>query len=529
MNRLMKLGFDDAVIDSIEDLNSSFASGRLKVMYTGANANGSNIPKDVVAAALPSLANVPIVAHYDYQENEIGGHDVELVATDDEIRLRNLTEPCGVVPESATATFVTEADEHGTEHEYLVVEPVILWKRQDVFRHIVEDLGGRVDHSMEINVLSYHKGKGENTVTIDSFEFQALCLLESATPCFEGSALTLFAAKAFKYKMEQMMAELKEAQFALQTRAETSINPPETDVDINVDSETKGGKVLDYTEAAAEVQEPQAITEEAAAESAEATEATGTQETPAEGADGQFELARNIRDSIIDALCEIKEKTPWGEEFPVYYLRDYDAENNIVYAAEHRTDHIFAIPYTLDGDVVRLRVDERKRVKTAYVEYVDAEENGDTEDQAQPGTFSYLVNHLIDIFMQAQDEWSEECNRLEDEVDALKITVQDVEELRAFKSSTEEAQAEAQRNAVFSKFADLDGVEAFEALRSDCGTLTPDEIEEKCFAIRGRQSVPVKFSATESAPIIKIDKSKNKKENEPYGGIFVEYGIGSDN
>ena len=158
MNHLMKLRFDDASITNLEDINPSFASGNLKVMYTGENPNGTNFSKEVIEAALPTIRNVPIVAHYDAEENEIGSHDMEVVADKEgNLRLRNLTEPCGVVPESAEATFTVENDDNGVAHEYLNISPVILWKRQEVYRHIVDDLEGRVDHSMEINVTAYHK------------------------------------------------------------------------------------------------------------------------------------------------------------------------------------------------------------------------------------------------------------------------------------------------------------------------------------------------------------------------------------
>ena len=68
------------------------------------------------------------------------------------MRIKNLTEPCGVVPEHARFYFQTECDESGDEHEYLIADGVILWKRQDVYRHIVNDLDGKVKHSMEVHV-----------------------------------------------------------------------------------------------------------------------------------------------------------------------------------------------------------------------------------------------------------------------------------------------------------------------------------------------------------------------------------------
>ena len=238
MNNLMKLRFDDAAISDIEDINPSFATGRLTVMYTGSNPNGTYFSRNVVEAALPTMKNIPIVAHYDKEDNEIGSHDIEL-ASDKEgnFRIRNLTEPCGVVPESAMVCFENKADKNGNVHEYLVVEPVILWKRQDVYNHIANDLDGKVDHSMEINVTAYHKEKDSKDLIVDNFEFQAYCLLESAAPCFSGSELELYAANEFKTKMAEMMAELKEV-YSLNAE---KFNLHEEDMNILTDFETKGG------------------------------------------------------------------------------------------------------------------------------------------------------------------------------------------------------------------------------------------------------------------------------------------------
>ena len=95
MKQMMNLfyEFDKASVYDIHEVNSSFASGSLKVLYLGENRNGSSFTKAAVERALPSLKNVPIVCHWDYESGQIGGHDMELVCSDDGgMRIRNLTE-----------------------------------------------------------------------------------------------------------------------------------------------------------------------------------------------------------------------------------------------------------------------------------------------------------------------------------------------------------------------------------------------------------------------------------------------------
>lgn len=232
----MNIPFDYASISDVKDINSSFASGTLKVMYLGKNRNHSYFSKSAVENALPSLYNVPIVCHWDDEAETIGGHDITVVSdSEGNLRVKNLTEPCGVVPEHATFCFQTECDSEGVQHEYLVIKDVILWKRQDVYTHIINDLNGVVKHSMEVTVLD-STFTNDGYLDIEKFEFTALCLLENCEPCFQGSELELYSANSFKQKMEQMMQELKDYFTSVDTSKEVDNKHPQK-------FSTEGGKV----------------------------------------------------------------------------------------------------------------------------------------------------------------------------------------------------------------------------------------------------------------------------------------------
>jgi hypothetical protein len=97
----------------------------------------------------------------------------------------------------------------------------------------------------------------------------------------------------------------------------------------------------------------------------------------------------------------------------------------------------------------------------------------------------------------------------------------ELDELKQFKVSTLAAQRVEEVEAVFEQFTDLEGVEAFEELRSDYGDMSVEEIEDKCFSIRGR-NVQVKFAKKEK-PSDRIPAKQPKQEDEPYGGIFEKY------
>ena len=534
----MQLHYDDASISDIQDINDSFATGRLKVMYTGENQNGSDFSREVIEAALPSLANVPIVAHYDLDGNEIGSHDIEVVRDGNGLRFRNLTEPCGVVPESAQAQFVEEADERGQMHNYLEIKPVILWKRQEVYRHITEDLNGRVDHSMEVNIFAFHMDKERKVMVVDDFSFEALCLLERARPCFEGSELELFSTDGFKAKMEEMMNELRET-----FSKNNSINAREDGIDIQAnETNTEGGRVLDeklalLNEYAMDAEaldfslDDFSVEElrekfEAIKTAAAAAPAEPANEEPA-GDPAVFELSCNMRKAICDALQERQIPKPWGPE-SAFWFEDYDPENQMVFAECTESWNIYGFPYAMDGDKVVIDFEAGRRFKRAFVEFDEGSEAGAPEAARMFEAIEGKFQDACEGHRKEVEELTEKFENLNREFDELKASTADIEELRTFKANAEAEAAELERNNVFAKFEDLAGNEAFEALRAGSDAdLSLDELEEKCYAIRGKIGTTAKFAAKEKT--LKLRVAKNEAVDEPYGGLFQEYGSSAKN
>lgn len=52
-----------------------------------------------------------------------------------------------------------------------------------------------------------------------------------------------------------------------------------------------------------------------------------------------------------------------------------------------------------------------------------------------------------------------------------------------------------------------------------------DALEEKCYAIRGRRGVQAKMNFSQKAPKLPIETPENNKADQPYGGLFEEYGF----
>ena len=119
--RNMRIVFSSGVSD-LQECNSSFDSGVLRVAYTGRNRNNSFISKETFERCMPSIYNCPIVCRYDRDTDTIGSHDMELVQDDDgSMYIVNVTQPVGVIPESAKFGWEEIEDASGV-HESLCVD-----------------------------------------------------------------------------------------------------------------------------------------------------------------------------------------------------------------------------------------------------------------------------------------------------------------------------------------------------------------------------------------------------------------------
>ena len=512
MNQTMKLRFSNTSIYNIKEIDSSFAAGSLRVMYTGMNRNGSYISKEAVTEALPTLYNKPIVCNWNYEEGMIGAHDVEVVNEDGNIRLRNLTEPCGVVPESAVFRFENAEDDEGNMHEYLVVDGVLLWKRQDVYRHIAEDLGGKVDHSMEISVKEGSLNNQNDCYNVYRFSFEALCLLETAEPCFEGSELMLYSVGNFQEKMEEMMKDLKATLY--------SLNTPNPEVDNKNDFSTEGGRVLDemlVPEEAPVSEEPIAEPAVEEVEEAEPAEEIAGPENEDELPEETFALAGDLRNELCEAVCGMEQIEMWYGMSPRYWYIDHDTELGEVYVEDEEDWKLYAFNYAMNGDAVTVDPESKKRMKWAIVPFNE----GDT-DLPIAEAFTAVQEMVATVAAAQKDELQ---NYAEQFADYDEITAE-LNELRAFKANAELLADKAAREAVLDKFQDLVGNEMFDALVEDNSAYELTELEEKCYAIRGRANVPTAFALERKVPKIKVEKTEDAPY-EPYNGLFRKYGIGA--
>lgn len=517
MDKVLNMTYASSLTNLCE-VNSSFDTGILRICYTGDNRNGSHISKKAIKRSLQTIYNCPIVCNYDRDTDTLGGHDMEVVRdASGGLRIVNATQPVGVIPESSKVWFDEYEEEDGTIHEYLYAE-VLLWKRQEAYRKIKND--GITAHSMEITVKDGEMVDG--VYHIHDFEFTAFALI-GVEPCFEGSALEMFSKQDFKQQLSEMMQDLKESFKQVYTSSEVDNKHPQN-------YSTEGGERV--LEAKMELVAKYGIdiesldfsiddfTVEELTEKFEAMQIASGAETPATDADenpvtdeGKFALTSNIIDELYRVLAEVKIEREWGECSRYWYV-DCDFELNEVYCWDSSDWLLYGFTYAIDGDSITIDFDSKKRKKYVIADFDEGE---------QPSPFATV---FADMEQRLHDnaEWEAKYQTASDTITSME---EELGELRQFKTDTEAAIAQGERDEVFARFEDLTGVEAFEALRETCMEYDVETLEEKCYAIRGRNGGAAKFTNESRTPKIKVEKTD--VSNEPYGGLFAKYGIGSEN
>lgn len=501
MGRTLCLTFASSLTD-FREMNSSFDSGVLRIAYPGINRNKSYISKETFEKCIPTIFNCPIVCNYDRDSDTLGGHDIDIVKdSSGNLKMVNLTEPVGVIPESAKLFWETVEEDDGAEHEYLCSE-VLLWKRQEAYQKIKES--GCTKQSMEITVNDGEQKDG--IYYIYDFEFTAFALI-GCEPCFESASLE-FSMQNFKNQFSQMMLEVKESFKQIDTSIED---------DNKQNLLTKGGKMAlnEKLELLAKynisADDLDFSIDDISLEELE-SRLSVTNNEPHE--EHNFELEDNFRNELIRALGSITVQTEWGEMHQ-YIFVDYDKDVKEVFCWDANDWLLYGFAYDTNGDAVNVDFESKKRKKWQIVDFDEGE---------QPSPFAEIFS-LFDEKIKANSEMAEKYQQATKTIAEINS---ELTQLREFKSATEAEKRSEAVAELFSKFTDLESIEAFQELQNNADKYSVEELEEKCFALRGRNFAYVKAPEDPANGTTKIMVEKHEIEKEPYGGVFQKYGIKSE-
>lgn len=554
----VQVPFKNGYYELTQPLNDSFEKGILRVAYTGKNRNNTFISKQTFEDAIPTIYNCPIVANYSREDDEIGSHDSELVEKDEGYVFVNITQPVGVIPESAKYWWENIEEDDGKIHEYFCIE-VILWKRQECYDKIKRN--GVTDESMEIAVNNGEWVDG--CYHINSMTFLAFCLLGTAEPCFESACVEVFDKTSdnqeFERQFTQMIDELK-SYSKIQSKGENQMDKfaevlskygltedelrqAGFEFDESTDIEAVKNYCIEYSKISEDDDEEsnEEKFEKKADDESDDEGDTGSNDTeqteedddnssdeveaddesnddandnPADNEDGNdadngdngegeqnFSLTLNdFIDEIYNAVRQKETITDeYGWEYSRYLYHDI-LENEVIVIDRLDNWHLFGVPYSMDGDIVKLAWEDKKRKKVSYEDF-DGEAAADSKIEEFIADFALFMNKKV-------------------------------EEIKEKYESVKKSQLKNDLEKVFEKFnAQLDGNDEYEEYKDEVLeklNQSPENAENHCYAIVGKLNMNYSLSSkktdTKKAIRLGVDGSlhSDKKKNKPYGGIFEE-------
>lgn len=493
---------------SFEKLNDEFSLMRCYVMALGKNRNYTHFSKDSVDDALPTLYNIPVVAHLKKRQDGgwyVGGHDRRITIDDDGITTEDLTVPFGVVPESCNPEYIDVIEESGKTAKYLVAN-IILWSGRypelmEAKSPASEDI--YFNQSMEITLKAWEEyAEDKNYTDIKKFSFSALCLLGrdpdhpeyNTTPCFPSARVEPLQYHADKFKEEfaLMLSELNKFAFNFSS---TSKKEDEKLLNEKLEIIAKYGLTVDKLDFKIED-----ISIEDIEAKLKSYKHDITKQTFAATYRQKREALSNALDSEIvrDSDGNIIEETYyWVEDFNDQYVfvekSHWTADGNY-----DRTYGRFSYLFDEENVVATITGDWEEM----YLMWLTAEEKANID----------LERNEYEQIKAEFDSYKEEYKTKESEV----------EELRTFKTTTLKAQRDAEVEAIFAKFDEkLANNEEYKALKEKSDEYELDVLTDRCFAILGKCTVD--FSLNTKEPLV-LGVDNVEVKGGPYGGLFEVYG-----
>lgn len=456
---------------SVDDsyVSDKFIKLRVKICHTGQNLNGSVIDVDTLKAALPTLANSPILAHVVKQEDgtyDFAGHDMKIIPdpmNEGEYRIEYLEVPVGVFPaDNLELVIVEEGDRH-----YLYANAYV-WRGYSNLAGDIIAQRETADVSMEIAIDAYEYSEQDNLFYITAFQFAGVTLLgANKTPAMEGAEATT------KFSVEENDEKLAKLLFALSK--ELCNNPrKEGDTELPKTKNTVPVNEKEKQEIPAEEMETMNTQTEDVGEVTPAEEMAEIATFSA-----SYEQRRESLRQIMPCHCD--------ETSEMYcYLLDFD--DQYAYVEKHF--------WTIDKH-------ERTNGRFAY-KFDEV-----TQSAELTSDFERMIVKWLTV---------EEAAKLEESRNVFT----EVEELRAYKRGIETEQ-------VFAEFPDLVENEQFMALKQDNTKFSIEELKRECYVIRGMAHVPAAQDDEETAPKISVKHIADEPKNTPYNGVFEAYGITKKN
>jgi len=487
--------------------NSTFETVSIRVHGLGSNANNSDITNKAFDKASSSIYGIPIVAKYT-TENDIYGKEGDLTSHNQILRkdkdgryvLQYDTVPLGFLSPNSNIYQEDVQEDDGTIRTYICADEIILWKRYDSTKKIINWLEDGIIPKVSMEIGDVDGFINENGFfEISSYEYLAICALGSdVEPCFDKADIQMFSEQSFNDLYKEMVCSFNK-----------QFNKKEGGID-SVDKKLKLLKKYNIEQKDLDFSIEELSIEDLETKIKEFVE--------------KFSLtAEQFREELINALSKEKFEDDWGWESSAYVYMDYNEKSKEVYAFDVKDNwKLVGFNYSLDGDTVVVDFESKKRKKFEIVDF----DEGSTELSLFPQEAIDYAKKIKE--KELQEEFASEKNKIEKAKDEIQSDFEEVKKefqlfkdenqrLKDFEAKTLKEKREAEESELFGKFSKLNGIEEYEDLKKNSGNYSIEQLEKE-----------IAFVAVKNDMVFsKKDPEKNKitlnynhgLDNKPYGGI----------
>ena len=200
----------------------------------------------------------------------------------------------------------------------------------------------------------------------------------------------------------------------------------------------------------------------------------------------------------------------------MFELNNFESEESTM----PKVDMQFEEEQTTEPQQVEETVQEQPQVepeqpKEPEVDYKKLLE----EEQVESG-------RTIRELTQERDVLTQQLEQLKtDSAKELKEIMAELEELREYKVTIEKQKRQVAIDNVLENFKDLQETDDFKELLKGVDNLTPEQLEDKCYAIVGKQARAKRQKQPQVAPKVNISastKDKPSAKDDRYGGLLFK-------
>ena len=195
----------------------------------------------------------------------------------------------------------------------------------------------------------------------------------------------------------------------------------------------------------------------------------------------------------------------------MFELNNFESEENTMPKASKQ----FEDEQSVEPQETEPQQTQEQEAKEPEIDYKKLLE----EEQVESGRTIRALTEERDVLTQQLSDLKKSQSKEMEEI------MKELEDLRSYKSNIEKEQRKVAIEGVLDNFKDLQEVDEFKELMKGIDELTPQQLEDKCYAIVGKQARAKRAKQPVVAPKVNITSSTKEKpstKDDRYGGLLFK-------